>query len=173
MAISGVILPDGQECDSAELMEEALHKSWEHTFSEKPVATTGLDKYLAHELVFEDIPPPTFQAAIRVLLTLAGCSEGPCPDGLRYLFWAVCLQYSAELCCSLAVSLPDFIEDLPYLIDSTMILRPKKPMPDEDLLVLTPRETRPLNLKNNDNKVHSSLLYFRLAPAVAAKAHSA
>ena len=100
-------------------------------------------------------------------------ATGPGLDGIRYSFWAIALQYAAELFCLLAVFLPDIIQDLPFFNDSTMRFLPKKVVSNEKEIYQKPSETRPLNLKNSDNKILSSLLNCQLAPVVAAKAHAA
>ena len=144
--------------DSAKLDSLAAH--WAHTFAEKPFQAEDAQAYATQHMsqfTFAEVPPPGCRE-IRTFLSRVRDSS-PGDDGLPYSAWAASgdtgvsilhdsllwIMSGQSLDISFNNSLSAFVPKGTRHEDATEVIRP-------------PDETRPLALKNTDNKTLCGVL---------------
>ena len=155
--------------DDPNKREEILNDHWAEVFDSKPVdlsnASPFLDKYVI-PLALADIPSPNVNDYLRMLRSVNNSSPGL--DGIPYACWAcsgkaaavTLLQYGQFLCSG-------GVPDLEFQ-DSILALPPKgKRLGDLKKVVRMPSQTRPLNMRNSDNKTIASVFNAKIKHHIA------
>ena len=142
---------------------EALRTGWAPTFAHKTTDTALASQILAQHSTkweFADIQPPTMSDISNALR----CAKHSAPgvDGLPYAAWQAAGQHGAK---TIYLILQHLLKGLMMPMEfnlSLMVFVPKGGEPDESTVVREPCDTRPLSLKNTDNKVVCSVINHKM-----------
>ena len=153
LRIAGIRIGNGT-VRSTSGMIEAQARHWGPVFNEQPFDEIDADRFLSNyspRFDFTGIPPPS-SSSFRVFLSHARHSA-PGVDGLPYAAW----RYTGDDACNLLFEASLWLcTGRSLCIDFNDVLHYFAAKGDEDLdhveILRTPGESRPLGLKNTDNK---------------------
>jgi len=169
LVLSAVQWPDGSLAETPQDKARALSEFWSPVFAEK-----AIDETLARQVLSACQPPcncALLEGSVlpgEVADFLARVKDsGVGPDGIPYSAWeaggedaALTLSGVANTMCETAVPPHRFNESL-------TVLPPKSTKPTDQERVIRPAdETRPLSLKNSDNKTVAGVVNNRFAGAL-------
>jgi len=154
MILTGVITLDGVVTDPTQ-KANALGSSWAKTFAEKQFLESRvkefLDKY-ARPYDLSTVSFPSVDTIINFLLRAKDSAPGP--DGLPYAAWLFAGEEAAITLYRVIVYMHNGFAMPLSFYQSLGVFPPKGENTDDHMGInREPENTRPLNLKNTDNKI--------------------
>ena len=152
-------------------IQEQLAAHWSKVFDTKPVHIGRRDEFLRKfQCTFTDFSPPSIHRFMKLLRSLASRPTAPGPDGIPYNFWAVTPFTSAWTLLGLMEHII-VLGSIPDGFNASCMLWIPKGWEEEDgnVIVRSAEDTRPLTLRNSDNKIISAAAGLPLGDAVAEK----
>ena len=158
-------------CD-AEGMNRRLAGEWSKVFEAKPVDSRRRDVFLRRfQIDLSDMPPPSLNSIMAVFKRYANKMAAPGPDGLSYSHWGCTLFTSSITLLHLLQFLCDSGCPPAGFNESLMLFIPKAVLSDEHFIVRKPSQTRPISLKNTDNKLIAATVNLTFTRLLTERAH--
>ena len=155
---------------------KAIGKSWESTFTAKPIDTEEVDDILAEYDKTWDwslSSQPTDAAISGYMSDLKHCA--PSLDGIINDAWRNSGPHGKEYCCALVNEAMGHAS-LPAKCKEGLFVWPAKPVDNatsnegDKRLLRRPKDLRPLTLKPADNKIVAGVINFAILPTLMASA---
>ena len=170
--LQGITTPQGTTFDKQQQLV-TLTAHWRPTFAQKPIdvgrARIFLEKY-AKPYDFSGVPVLNVDHFLTFFRTLIDTGVGP--DGIPYSGW---IAGGAESAITLLGVSDEMHSGRPIgasFNDSRIIFLTKGEKDGDDRCCMrAPHETRPLGLKNSDNKIVTGVRIFTLASAMRKSTH--
>ena len=170
LIVNGVATQDGVARNPDE-MDSALHNYWKSIFQHPPASSVGRAELLKHQFSLENSPPPNALMADDKIRKYAKAKSAPGPDGLAYSFWSASPGHTAAMMLDMVFFLAGGNAPPETFNNSFCVFPAKKVIAGENEIVRSPEATRPLGLKNTDNKLVAALGIWPISCQLSAKAN--
>jgi len=158
----------------AHLIKEGLASAWAPTFAKKSIDSRQAHKYLKRFSTTYDwslVSPPEFSQIEEYLAKAPHSASGP--DGFPYIAWYLAGPAAYQTLWHVLLDLTAGLSMEISFNDCAMLFPAKGDLEaDAEEVIRAPADTRPLSLKNTDNKAVTGIINQSVKPAIKAGAHS-
>jgi hypothetical protein len=169
LSIAGIRIDNNRIINEPNLMLSTLADAWEPTFAAKEIDTlqaTNFATEFCSKIYFSTSPPPSSTTFSRFLSRVR--HSGPGKNGIPYAAYAKSLDLSSVILYDTSVWLRSGQRMLIEFNDTLQVFTPKgEEELDDKEIVRSPDSTRPLGLKNTDNKAIAACTNSSIKHAVA------